>query len=251
MRLRAACVSLRYFATFVGFGKYRRLTPAALMVLAACGPSGPLPSGVTFVKGPANGVILEQNGRRVAIYGDPRPEPKPVEAVLLTHHRRDVVWEALPLAAGGAKVYAPAGERALFEDVDSYWKTYYEEGRFHDYAQQSSRVLAKPLAIDQRVAGDFSLFDGGLDGEGSGHTRLHAACGHLSVRGRRQALGRDGRPDLGRRPTARSVQPAGRHPRGERAGLPRLRGARGGRDQQLAQTAGGTARTFCCLLADR
>ncbi len=141
----------------------KRFLPVLAVLWTACGPSGPLPSGVTFVEGPANGVILEQGGRHVAIYGDPRPEPQPVEAVLLTHHRRDVVWEALPLVVSGAKVYAPAGERALLEDVDRYWKTYYEEGRFHDYAQQSDRVLAKPLNVDERVAGNFSLFDGGLD----------------------------------------------------------------------------------------
>ena len=125
-------------------------------------PSGPLPQGVELIEGPVNGVILEQDGRRMAIYGDPRDEPDAVEAVLLTHHRRDVVWAARPLADKGAKVYAPSGERALLEDVGRYWREYYEGGQFHDYAQQSSRVLAEPLNIDRRVSGDFSLFDGGL-----------------------------------------------------------------------------------------
>ncbi|MCB1022629.1 MAG: MBL fold metallo-hydrolase [Acidobacteria bacterium] len=142
---------------------HRSLAAAALIVLlTACGPSGPLPSGVEFVEGPANGVILTQGGRRVAIYGDPRPEPAAAEAVLLTHARRDVVWEALPLAKAGAKVYAPAGERPLLEDVASYWQAYYSEGRFHDYAEQSSRILAEPLRVDERVSGDFTLFDGAL-----------------------------------------------------------------------------------------
>ncbi|MEZ5364774.1 MAG: MBL fold metallo-hydrolase [Bryobacterales bacterium] len=142
---------------------HRSFAAAALIVLfTACGPSGPLPSGVEFVEGPANGVILTQGGRRVAIYGDPRPEPAAVEAVLLTHARRDVVWEALPLAKGGAKVYAPTGERPLLEDVASYWQAYYSEGRFHDYAEQSSRILAEPLRVDERVSGDFALFDGAL-----------------------------------------------------------------------------------------
>ncbi|MEZ5393870.1 MAG: MBL fold metallo-hydrolase [Bryobacterales bacterium] len=80
----------------------------------------------------------------------------------LTHARRDVVWEALPLAKGGAKVYAPTGERPLLEDVASYWQAYYSEGRFHDYAEQSSRILAEPLRVDERVSGDFALFDGAL-----------------------------------------------------------------------------------------
>jgi glyoxylase-like metal-dependent hydrolase (beta-lactamase superfamily II) len=133
-----------------------------LFLFAGCLPSGPLPSGVTFVEGPSNGVILERNGRRIAIYGDPRPEPEPVAAVLLTHHRRDVVWAARPLIEAGAKLYAPAGERALFEDVASYWQAYYSEGRFHDYAQQSSRILAEPLRVDERVTGDLALFDGAL-----------------------------------------------------------------------------------------
>ena len=129
-------------------------------LLCACGPSGPLPAGVEFLQGPVNGVILERDGRRVAIYGDPRPEPEPAEAVLLTHHRRDVVWAARNLA--GAQVYAPAPERALFEDVERYWREYFQDGQFHDYAQQSSKVLAEPLRVDQPVSGDFALFDGAL-----------------------------------------------------------------------------------------
>jgi glyoxylase-like metal-dependent hydrolase (beta-lactamase superfamily II) len=132
------------------------------LALAGCGPRGPLPSGVTFVEGTVNAVIVESDGRRAVIYGDPRPEPEGAEAVLLTHHRRDVVWAARPLIDGGAKVYAPAGERALLEDVDSYWQAYYSEGRFHDYAQQSSRILAQPLRVDERVTADFALFDGAL-----------------------------------------------------------------------------------------
>ncbi len=109
-----------------------------------------------------NGVLLEREGRRVAIYGDPRPEPEPVEAVLLTHHRRDVVWAARAFAEQGAKVYAPGGERALLEDVDAYWRDYFQAGQFHDYAQQSSRVLARPLEVDQEIARDFALFDGAV-----------------------------------------------------------------------------------------
>ena len=147
-----------------------RLLVALVLALACagCGGSGPessgLPAGVTLIPGPVNGLILESGGERTAVYGDPREAPEPVAAVLFTHHRRDVAWAGRRLVEQGAEAVGPAAERALFEDVDAYWSEY-ATGRFHDYAQQSTKVLAEPIALARTVRAGAITLPGGLQAE--------------------------------------------------------------------------------------
>ena len=61
--------------------------------------------GIEVIRGPVNGVQIERNGRRLLVYGDPREEPAAADAVLFTHHRRDVVWAGRGLVSGGAWVF--------------------------------------------------------------------------------------------------------------------------------------------------
>jgi len=130
-----------------------------MALLAACLPfaagAKPLPAekltaSVSVVRGPVNGVLIQRSGQTLAIYGDPRPNPPAVRQVLFTHHRRDVVWAGQPLVKRGAEAVAPEAERALFADVGQFWE-HYSTARFHDYANQSSRILAEPIRLSRTV----------------------------------------------------------------------------------------------------
>jgi glyoxylase-like metal-dependent hydrolase (beta-lactamase superfamily II) len=111
---------------------------------------------VSFVRGAVNGVLIQQGGQTLAIYGDPRPQPAAVSTVLFTHHRRDVVWAGRALVAHGAKAVAPEAEKDLFAGAADFWQRY-KTARFHDYANQSSRILAEPLALTRTVRGGDAI----------------------------------------------------------------------------------------------
>src|SRR5258708_7859425 len=128
------------------------LVPAAGLMTAAA-PAVPvrkIAAGVTVVRGPVNGVLIERNGETLAIYGDPRPKSAAARQVLFTHHRRDVVWAGRQLVEQGAKAVAPEAEKALFADVGSFWE-HYRTAPFHDSANQSSPVLAEPIPLSRTV----------------------------------------------------------------------------------------------------
>ncbi|HRZ91963.1 MAG TPA: MBL fold metallo-hydrolase [Candidatus Paceibacterota bacterium] len=108
--------------------------------------------GIEVIRGPVNGVQIERNGRRLLVYGDPREEPAAADAVLFTHHRRDVVWAGRGLVSGGARAIVPAAETNLFSGVDRFWALF-ETNRFHDYSQQTTKVLGEPMRVSQPVRG--------------------------------------------------------------------------------------------------
>ncbi|MDA1055507.1 MAG: hypothetical protein O3C40_34335, partial [Planctomycetota bacterium] len=56
---------------------------------------------------------VEQDGKHLAIYGANDAKDVECEQVLLTHHRRDVVWRARSAIAAGAVAVAPEAEREL------------------------------------------------------------------------------------------------------------------------------------------
>lgn len=107
---------------------------------------------LTVVHGAVNGVLLNRQGKRLAVYGDPRPKASDVDVVLFTHHRRDVVWAGRPLVEQGARAVVPASEESLFTQVDTFWSEY-QTSRFHDYAQQTSKVLCQNLPVARTVQG--------------------------------------------------------------------------------------------------
>ena len=107
-------------------------------------------AGVSLVHGPVNGVLIQRAGETLAVYGDPRPRPAVVRQVLLTHHRRDVAWAGQTLMKSGAKAVGPASEKALFENVAEFWEQY-RTARFHDYSNQSSRILTAPIHLSRTV----------------------------------------------------------------------------------------------------
>jgi glyoxylase-like metal-dependent hydrolase (beta-lactamase superfamily II) len=106
--------------------------------------------GVSVVHGAVNGVLIRRSGEVLAIYGDPRPKPASVREVLFTHHRRDVAWAGQQIVSNGAEAIGPAGEKALFDDVAEFWERY-RTSRFHDYSNQSSRILGEPIHLSRAV----------------------------------------------------------------------------------------------------
>ncbi|HEX8985551.1 MAG TPA: MBL fold metallo-hydrolase [Bryobacteraceae bacterium] len=124
-------------------------------VLVAQGSS--LPTGVRFLPGPVNGLLI---AGKILIYGDAGSRVKSASHVLFTHARRDVAWAGAPLVASGAVSVVPARERALFENPASFWGAY-EEGRFHDYSQVNTKVLREPMRVSRAVkGGDVLNLDG-------------------------------------------------------------------------------------------
>src|ERR1051326_637977 len=107
-------------------------------------------SSLSLVRGPVNGALIRRNGETLAIYGDPRPLAQKATQVLFTHHRRDVVWAGAQLVRAGAAAWAPDPEKALFTEFAQFWQNY-RTARFHDYANQSSRILAEPVPLARTV----------------------------------------------------------------------------------------------------
>jgi len=122
-----------------------------LLLLAGCGRTR-APRDLTLVPGAVNGAFIDSDEGKLVVYGDPQGTLEVADAVLLTHHRRDVVWAARALVKGGASTVVPAGEVAHFTGVDEYWVGF-QKDRFHDYGQQTSRILASPLAVARTVKG--------------------------------------------------------------------------------------------------
>jgi glyoxylase-like metal-dependent hydrolase (beta-lactamase superfamily II) len=123
---------------------------AIILLVATAGAAEVITPHVNFQPGPINGVLVEQDGHRLAVYGWPDDVATGVEQVLLTHGRRDVVWLARPLVDAGAKAVAPAGELYWLETPQDFWNGF-TTSRFHDYAQQTTKVLAEPLPVAQWV----------------------------------------------------------------------------------------------------
>lgn len=133
---------------------------AATMPVAASAaqpfPVERITADVSVVYGPVNGVLIQRNGETLTVYGDPRPEPAKARQVLFTHHRRDVVWAGRRLVETGAAAVAPEAEKTLFTDVGPFWE-HYRTARFHDYANQSSRILAEPIPLARTVRGGDTI----------------------------------------------------------------------------------------------
>ena len=133
---------------------------AATMPVAASAaqpfPVERITADVSVVYGPVNGVLIQRNGETLTVYGDPRPEPAKARQLLFTHHRRDVVWAGRRLVERGTEAIAPEAEKALFTDVGQFWE-HYRMARFHDYANQSSRILAEPIPLARTVRGGDTI----------------------------------------------------------------------------------------------
>ncbi len=115
-----------------------------------------LSQNLTLLQGFVNGAIIENNQHVIAVYGDPSPNPMQVDHVLFTHARRDVACIGRELVENGAKAIVPHGEAHFFTDVNPFWQGFAKK-RFHDYDQQTTKILTKPMPVTQKVTGGMSL----------------------------------------------------------------------------------------------
>jgi glyoxylase-like metal-dependent hydrolase (beta-lactamase superfamily II) len=120
---------------------YRSLS--ILLLAAASLPAAVLPEGATFTAGPINRLSLPGFSVYVAA-GSSMP-------VLVTHARRDLV-----AAATGGSLTVPDKERDFIEHPETFWEQF-ETGRFHDYAQVSTKVPVRASSIQRAVHGGEAL----------------------------------------------------------------------------------------------
>ncbi len=130
---------------------------ALLLILSLAGQSCGgaairLSNHVSLIPGPVNGVSIERDDARLVIYGDPTGKIEKAEMVLFTHSRRDVVWAGEQLVESGATAVAPEGDVDKFTNVERFWSDF-TTGRFHDYAQQTTKILTRALKLGRTVKG--------------------------------------------------------------------------------------------------
>ena len=135
----AASILILVFAGMLGAGSIRKLSPH-----------------VSVYEGSVNGVFIERNGRSLVIYGDPDGNLKEADKVLFTHSRRDIVWAGRKLVEGGAESLVPQNEVDKFTKVNDFWSAFAKE-RFHDYGQQSTKILTRPLNVGRPVRGGDTI----------------------------------------------------------------------------------------------
>jgi len=109
-----------------------------------------LSNHVSLIPGPINGVSIEKDNARLVVYGDPTGKIDKAEMVLLTHSRRDVVWAGRQLVENGAIAVVPDSDVEKFSNVERFWNDFTNR-RFHDYAQQGTKILTKSLKIGRTV----------------------------------------------------------------------------------------------------
>lgn len=142
--------------------------------------------GIKFYKEDVNSVILIHGNQNIAVYGTPSgyTENLNVDSVLFTHHRRDVVWSGMRALADGSKAIVPEGDKIYFSDAYEFWSEKqkqeknnaqanipinnfhrfwqgFAQSRFHDYAQQTTKIVTKPINVFRTVKdGDVIDMDG-------------------------------------------------------------------------------------------
>ncbi len=107
-----------------------------------------LASKVAFQEGAINSVLVSSEGKATAIYGVANNAIENCEQVLLTHHRRDVVWKAQPAMIAGVAVMAPEAEREWLENTATYWNGF-TKSRFHDYACLTTKIVPHGINVSR------------------------------------------------------------------------------------------------------
>ena len=105
---------------------------------------------VSLIAGPVNGVVVEKGDARVVVYGDPAGIIEKAELVLFTHSRRDVVWAGRKLVENGALAIVPEADADKFTKPEQFWNQFTTR-RFHDTAQQGTKILTKSLKVGRTV----------------------------------------------------------------------------------------------------
>jgi glyoxylase-like metal-dependent hydrolase (beta-lactamase superfamily II) len=111
---------------------------------------------VRLVKGAINGVVIEDGPSRIVVYGDPNETLDTAAAVLFTHGRRDVVWAGRRLVENDALAIVPAGDEEWFTRPEVFWNEFAQK-RYHDYAQQTTKIPTRPLRVGRTTRGGESF----------------------------------------------------------------------------------------------
>lgn len=123
---------------------------------AAAARTRTLSPHVAVHEGSVNGAFIELDGQFLVIYGDPDGQLKHADRVLFTHSRRDIVWAGRGLVESGAESIVPLEEVDKFTKVDDFWSAFVQK-RFHDYKQQSTKILTEPLSVSRTVSGGETI----------------------------------------------------------------------------------------------
>jgi glyoxylase-like metal-dependent hydrolase (beta-lactamase superfamily II) len=108
--------------------------------------------------GSINGAVIRANDQQMAVYGW---DQGPVDRLLLTHGRRDVVWRAGAWLTT-SQVVAPTREKYMLEKGPEYW-TGFPKLRSHDYAQQTTKVPQIVIPVAHWVSDGDRLTWNGLN----------------------------------------------------------------------------------------
>jgi len=149
----------------------------------------PLSDHVSLIPGPVNSVDIEKDNAHLVIYGNPGGEIKKTDMVLFTHSRRDVVWAGRKLVENGATAVVPKSDVERFNNVERFWNDFTTR-RYHDYAQQGSKILTKSLKIGRVVKAGENLSWKGIPIEvidTPGYTR-HALTYFIEIDGLKYAF---------------------------------------------------------------
>jgi len=126
-----------------------------ILVLAGISSAGEvqeLSPRVSLCRDSVNGVFIEGQGQVLVIYGDPAGRLEKAEKVLFTDSRRDLVWAGRRLVDNGAESVVPANQVDKFAKVDDFWSAFVKN-RYHDYDQQTTKILPQPLNVGRTVCG--------------------------------------------------------------------------------------------------
>jgi glyoxylase-like metal-dependent hydrolase (beta-lactamase superfamily II) len=139
---------------------------AVLSILLLAGKSSGesvvrLSEHVSLIPGSVNGVSIEKDNASLVVYGDPTGIIENAEMVLFTHSRRDVVWAGRKLVENGAIAVVPEGDVDNFTKVEKFWNEFTNR-RFHDYAQQGTKILTDSLKIGRTVKAGKNFFWKGI-----------------------------------------------------------------------------------------
>lgn len=131
---------------------FRSIVILALAGMSDAGEVQKLSPRVSICRDAVNGVFIQSQGRRLVIYGDPAGRLKKADKVLFTDSRRDLVWAGRRLVENGAESVVPAKQVDKFAKVDDFWAAFVKK-RYHDYDQQTTKILTEPLSVSRTVRG--------------------------------------------------------------------------------------------------
>lgn len=121
---------------------------------------------VNFSPGAINSALISVGDGALAIYdvGKHTPDKSLLkcEQLLLTHHRRDVLSDAIGTLSSSTPITAPKAERDWLEKPTEFWNAF-TQSRFHDYSCVSTKIVSQPVEVQRWVSEPDSIAWRGLN----------------------------------------------------------------------------------------